>query len=89
MARFIKLFGAKRDHARAAAISQPLIKVLDEAHASDENLVAAAPTIADVAMYTHAAHARRTSVARALSHIRAWLERIEALPGFVPTPKAA
>jgi glutathione S-transferase len=89
MARFIKVFGAKLDHARAAAISEQLFKVLDEALASDEYLVGAAPTIADIAMYTYTAHAPEGAVSlEPYGHIRAWLERIEALPGFVPMPKA-
>ena len=44
-----------------------------------------APTLADIAMYTYTAHAPEGSVDLAPHpHVRAWLGRVEALPGFVP-----
>jgi len=55
-----------------------------------EWLVGERPTIADVAAYTYIAHAPEGNVALdAYPAIRAWLARIEALPGFVPMPKTA
>jgi glutathione S-transferase len=48
-------------------------------------LVGEAPTIADVAIYTYTAHAPEGGVSlEPYPAIRGWLERIEALPGFVP-----
>ncbi|MDP3401127.1 MAG: glutathione binding-like protein, partial [Brevundimonas sp.] len=48
------------------------------------------PTIADIANYTYIAHAPEGNVAlEPYPHLRAWLARIEALPGFVPMPKSA
>ncbi len=89
MARFIKVFGAPLDHARAAAISEELFKVLDAALAGQAFLVGATPTIADLAMYTYTAHAPEGAVSlEPYRSIRAWLARIEALPGFVAMPKA-
>jgi glutathione S-transferase len=56
-ARVIKVFGAPLDHARAVAISTQLLPVLDQALASQAFLTGAAPTIADVAIYSYTAHA--------------------------------
>ena len=89
MARFIKVFGAPLDHARAAAISEQLFKVLDQALANQAFLVGATPTIADIAMYTYTAHAPEGAVSlEPYGNIRAWLERVESLPAFVPMAKA-
>jgi glutathione S-transferase len=89
MARFIKVFRAPLDHASAVAASERLFKVLDQALASQKFLVGAAPTIADIAMYTYTAHAPEGAVSlEPYGNIRAWLARVEALPGFVPMAKA-
>ncbi|WP_374565952.1 glutathione S-transferase family protein [Ideonella sp.] len=53
------------------------------------------PTIADVAMYSYTAHAPEGGISlEPYPRLRAWLQRIEALPGFVgmqrsPLPAAA
>jgi glutathione S-transferase len=89
-ARRIKLFGAPLDHARAAAIATQLLGVLEHALAKQPFLAGAAPTIADVALYSYTAHAPEGGVAlEPYPHVRAWLARIEALPGFVPMQRAA
>jgi glutathione S-transferase len=50
-------------------------------------LVGADPTIADIAAYSYVAHAPEGGVGLAdYPAIRAWLARIEALPGFVAMP---
>jgi len=42
-------------------------------------------TIADIADYTYIAHAPEGNVSlNAYPNIRAWLARVEALPGFIP-----
>ena len=44
-----------------------------------------APTIADVALYSYTAHAPEGGISLdAYPRLRAWLKRIEELPGFVP-----
>ena len=49
-----------------------------------------APTIADIAGYSYIAAAPEGNVDLApYAAVRAWLQRIEALPGFVPLPKTA
>ena len=43
------------------------------------------PTIADVALYTYTSHAPEGGISLdAYPALRAWLARVEALPGFVP-----
>ncbi len=85
LARFIKLFGARRDLDGAQAISRTLFEVLDKELAKRPYLAGETPTIADVALYTYTAHAPEGGVPlEPYGHLRAWLARIEALPGFVP-----
>jgi glutathione S-transferase len=84
-ARLVTVFGAKLDHDRAKAIAAQLYAVLDPHLAPRRFLVGDAPTIADVALYSYTAHAPEGGVSlEAYPHVRAWLARIEALPGFVP-----
>ncbi|HEX5682788.1 MAG TPA: glutathione S-transferase [Ideonella sp.] len=47
------------------------------------------PTIADVAMYSYTAHAPEGGISlEPYPRLRAWLQRIEALPGFVGMPRS-
>jgi glutathione S-transferase len=47
------------------------------------------PTLADLANYSYVARAPEGNLSlRPYPAIRAWLERIEALPGFVPLVKS-
>ena len=47
-----------------------------------------APTVADVSSYTYIAHAPEGNVSlEDYANVRAWLARIEALPGFVGMPR--
>lgn len=48
------------------------------------------PTIADVALYTYTAHAPEGGVSLdGYPAVRVWLQRVEALPGFVPLAVSA
>ena len=89
-ARLINVFGASNDKTTALDISRKLFDVL-ESHLQDRDwLVGGAPTIADVANYTYIAHAPEGDVDLGdYTHLRAWLRRIEALPGFVPMQDTA
>lgn len=92
-ARAINVFRLQRD-------TQPAVQ---EAHwlfeRIDSTLVAsggpwlaggASPTIADIAMYTYTAHAPEGGVSLdAYPALRAWLQRVEALPAFVPMAVSA
>ncbi len=82
-ARVEVLFGRPRDPARSG-ISARLFEVMEN-HLSDRSfLVGAEATIADVAMYTYTSHAPEGGISLSpYPHLRAWLSRIEALPGFV------
>jgi len=94
LARFITLFGAQLDLDRAQAIGRHLFEVLDKELAKRPYLAGDTPTIADIALYAYTAHAPEGGVPlEPYGHVRAWLARIEALPGFIgmrsSTPPAA
>ena len=84
-ARIIKQFGAPGDHARALVISEALLGVLEGELAKRPFLVCAAPTLADVAVYSYVARAPEGGVSLDIRPaVRTWLGRVEALPGFLP-----
>ena len=86
-ARMATVFGAPLDHARAKAIAAGLFAVMEPHLESRAFLVGDRPTIADIAGYSYIAHAPEGDVSLApYPHIRAWLARIAALPGFIPMP---
>ena len=91
-ARAVRIIGAKVDYERAVTIAQQLLKTLEAELAGRDYLVGSAPTLADVACYTYVARAPEGDISlEPYPGLRAWLGRIEALPGFVPmlvTPKA-
>jgi glutathione S-transferase len=86
-ARLVNVFGAKLDHERAKTIANSLFAVLDRHLTGRSFVVADAPTIADVALYSYIAHAEEGDVSLApYPAITSWLRRVEALTGFVPMP---
>jgi glutathione S-transferase len=86
-ARLVTVFGAPLDHERAKTIAERLFEVMEPHLARQPFLVGAHPTIADVAGYSYIAHAPEGDVSlEPYPHIRAWLDRIKALPGFIPMP---
>ena len=87
-ARLITVFGAPYDADEAISRSHDLLKVVDQELANSEFLVGNQPTIADVAAYSYIAHAPEGNVSLDdYANVRAWLARIEALPGFVGMPR--
>lgn len=89
-ARIIKLFGRPGDHQRALATAQALLKVLEGELQTGAFLIGEAPTLADVAVYSYVARAPEGEVSLdPYPAVRGWLERVEALPGFLPLPMAA
>ena len=89
-ARLITVFGAPYDAATTIARSHALLKVIDQELSTHSFLVGNEPTIADVASYTYIAHAPEGNVSLAdYPNVRAWLARIEAMPGFVPMQRTA
>ncbi len=84
-ARLVTLFKAPLDHDRALAISGQLFGVIDRHLATRDYLAADHATIADLAIYSYTAHAPEGGVSlEAFPHLKRWLTRVEALPGFVP-----
>lgn len=84
-ARSVTLFGAKIDAHAAIERALALLAVIEVALTHTGWLAADRPTIADIALYSYVARAPEGNVALDLyPRVRAWLERIEALPGFVP-----
>lgn len=89
-ARMVKLFNAPFDHDRAKQIAAQLYAVLDAHLEKRAFLIGARPTIADIALYSYTAHAPEGGVSlEPYPSIRAWLARIEALPGFTGMPRSA
>jgi glutathione S-transferase len=83
LARVEVLFQRPRD-AQRHAIAQQLFTRMEAQLAQQPFLAAVHPTIADVALYTYTAHAPEGGVSlQPYPQLRAWLQRIEALPGFV------
>ena len=89
-ARLITVFGAPYDAESTIARSHALLKVVEAELSSSPFLAGITPTLADVAGYTYIAHAPEGNVSLAdYPQVRAWLARIEAMPGFVPMQRTA
>jgi glutathione S-transferase len=89
-ARLVTVFGAKLDQEGAKKLAARLYKVLEEHLAEGGFLTGAQPTVADIAMYTYTAVAPEGGVSLApYPNIQTWLDRVEALPGFVPIQRTA
>ena len=83
-ARLATLFGMPLDHGAACATAKHLFTLLEPHLASRQFLTGTQVTIADVAAYSYIAHAPEGGVTLDdYPHIRAWLGRVEALPGFI------
>jgi glutathione S-transferase len=88
-ARLVKVFAAPFDHAQAMKVADHLLNILDAHIAGSAFFTGPAPTLADVALYSYIAKAPEGGVALdAFENVRAWLKRVEALPGFLPMPAA-
>ena len=86
-ARLVTLFGARFDAEEVIARAHRILGLIDAELASRDWIAAERPTIADVALYSYIAAAPEGNVDLApYRYVRAWLARIEALPGFVPLP---
>jgi len=86
-ARLVTVFGAPLDHDAAKRTAAKVLAVIDQELAGKPFAAGAQPTIADIAAYTYIAHAPEGGVSLdPYPHVRAWLARVEALPGFVAMP---
>lgn len=84
-ARMVVLFKAPLNPDELIARAHGLLKVMDGVLAARPFLTGAQPTIADVANYSYVVTAPEGNVPLAdYPAVRAWLARVEALPGFVP-----
>lgn len=89
-ARLITVFGASFNAEEVIGRAHNLLAVIDQELATQPFLTGTSPTIADVANYSYIAHAPEGNVSlQPYGNVRAWLARIEALPGFVAMPPTA
>ena len=89
-ARLITVFGAPYKPEEVIPYAHTVLKVIDQELANTTYLAGSEPTIADVAAYSYIAHAPEGNVSlEEYANVRAWLARIEALPGFVAMPPTA
>ncbi|MDZ3995841.1 glutathione S-transferase [Pseudomonas sp. Teo4] len=87
-ARLVTVFGASFNTDEVIGRAHAMLKVVDAELAKSPFLVGDHATIADVANYSYIAHAPEGNVSlEPYPNVRAWLARIEALPGFVPMPR--
>jgi glutathione S-transferase len=93
-ARVAAVFG-RPPNPQHAVLARHLFDTMERHLEGREWLAADHATIADIAMYTYTAHAPEGGIALdPWPRLRAWLARVEALPGFVgmrrsPLPAAA
>jgi glutathione S-transferase len=84
-ARLATLFGVPDPGGAAQARTHALLAVMDTELGRRDWLAGEAATIADVACYAYVALAPEGNVSlQDYPRVRAWLARVEALPGFVP-----
>ncbi len=89
-ARLEALFGAPIDRARAETAAATLFALMESVLAKQAFLTGPTPTLADVALYSYSARAPEGRIPlEPYPAIKAWLARVEALPGFTPMPHAA
>lgn len=89
-ARLITVFGAKYNPDDVIGRAHALLKVMDAQLAMRAFLVGDGATLAEIAGYSYIAAAPEGNVdLAAYPNVRAWLARVEALPGFVPFQKTA
>ncbi|MES2185140.1 MAG: glutathione S-transferase [Pseudomonadota bacterium] len=86
-ARLITVFGSSHRAEEVIARAHGVLGRMEAALDGRDWIAAPQPTIADVALYSYTARAPEGNVdLSAYPHVRAWLARIEALPGFVGMP---
>jgi glutathione S-transferase len=89
-ARLITVFGAKLSADEVISRAHALLQMMEVELATVPFLAGAEPTIADVSNYAYIAHAPEGNVSLdEYPSVRAWLARVEALPGFVPMQRTA
>lgn len=88
-ARLVRVFGRKLDHAQAVQNANALFSVFERELQGRDFFVGEAPTLADLSLYAYTAHAPEGDVSLdPYPHVRAWLDRMEALPRFLRMRRA-
>ena len=83
-ARLVTVFRVPHNHEEAKARAHGLFAVMETELRQTPFLAGASASIADIANYTYIAHAPEGEVSlAAYPCLRAWLARVEALPGFI------
>ena len=86
-ARLVTVFGMHLDLEASKTTAYRLFDYLETHLQGRDWLAAAQRTIADIACYSYIAHAPEGEVSLApYPNIRAWLKRVENLPGFIAMP---
>lgn len=89
VARAIALFKRPADPAEALSRGKALLDVMEVELGARQFLAGEQPTLADLANYAYVALAPEGNISLTpFPAIRAWLDRIEALPGFVPMKRS-
>jgi glutathione S-transferase len=84
-ARVVQLFGRADDMAPLVARAHRILALMEARLAGRLWLALDEPTIADISLYSYTARAPEGNVDLApYPNVRAWLARVEALPGFAP-----
>lgn len=84
-ARLVTVFNAPFDPEPLIAEAHELFAIMDAHLANQPFLAGEQATLAEVSLYSYIAHAPEGNVSlEPYQHLRAWLQRIEALEGFVP-----
>jgi glutathione S-transferase len=88
-ARAVHLFGAQTTLADAHAVAARLLAFMEGELAARAWLAGDGPTLADIACYPYIATAPEGGVDLApYPKVRAWIARVEALPGVKPMPRS-
>lgn len=83
-ARLVTIFNAGFNPEEVIGRAHAVLKVIEAELVGRQWIAADRPTIADVALYSYIARAPEGNVDLSdYANVRAWLGRIEALPGFV------
>lgn len=86
-ARLVDKFGYALDKADTLRRAARILPLIDARLADHDWLALDRPTVADCAVFPYVALAPEGGVALDdFPHIRAWIARVRALPGFVPMP---
>lgn len=88
-ARLIDRFGYALDRQAASERAARILGLLDAHLATRDWLALGRPTIADVAVYPYVALAPEGGIElRPYAQVGRWIERVQALPGYLPLPGA-